>query len=184
MELMMLAEDALEVKVVGIISGSLLAMGYEVVRVKMQGAGSAKALQIMIERVDGKLIAVEDCEKVSQHVSALLDVEDPISEAYNLEVSSPGVDRPLTRLKDFAKYAGFDIKLESKGKIDGQAKFRGKLIGLDGDVVLMDLNVVDLANPGVPKRVRVDFNNIRNAKLVLTDALMDAFTQEIQESNI
>jgi len=180
----MLAEDTIEMKIVELLSSSVLAMGYEIVRVKMQGSGGAKSLQIMIDRADGKLIAVEDCEKVSAHVSALLDVEDPIADAYNLEVSSPGVDRPLTRRKDFTRYAGFEMKLESKGQIEGQAKFRGKLVGLDGEDVVMDLNIVDMANPEKPKRVKIDFNNIRNAKLVLTDDLMDAFAKEIQESNI
>jgi len=180
----MLAEDTIEMKVADLLVASVLSLGYEIVRVKMQGSGAAKSLQIMIDRADGGLIAVEDCEKVSAHVSALLDVEDPIADAYNLEVSSPGVDRPLTRLKDFTKYSGFEIKLESKGKIEGQAKFRGKLVGLDGEDVVMDLNIIDIANPEKPKRVKIGFNNIRNAKLILTDELMDAFAKEIQASNI
>ena len=171
----MLAEDTIEIKILELIAPSALSMGYEIVRIRMQGSGEAKSLQVMIERADGKMIAVEDCEKVSKHVSALLDVEDPITDAYNLEVSSPGVDRPLTRLKDFSKFAGFEVKLESKGKIDGQAKFRGKLVGLEAEDVVMDLNIIDLANPGVPKRVKIGFNNIRNAKLILTDELMSAY---------
>lgn len=174
----MLAEDSTELKVLEILSPSVESMGYEIVRIKLNGSGAAKALQVMIDRVDGKSIVVEDCEKVSKHVSALLDVEDPIQEAYNLEISSPGVDRPLTRLKDFVKFAGFDVKLETRAKIDGQAKFRGKIAGCEGDEVLLDLNIIDMANPSSPKKVRIKFNDIRTAKLVLTDELMKFYTKE------
>jgi ribosome maturation factor RimP len=176
----MLAQDTVEIKIAELILPSLLNMGYELVRIKIQGSGAAKALQIMVDRVDGKLIAVEDCEKVSTHVSAILDVEDPIADAYNLEISSAGVDRPLTRLKDFAKYAGFEIKLESIAKIEGQAKFRGKLVGLDGQEVVIDLNIVDMANPDKQKQLKIGFANIRSAKLVLTDELMDAFSKGLE----
>lgn len=172
-----LAEDSIEIKILELLAPSVLNMGYEIVRVKLQGSGDARSLQIMMERLDEKMIVVEDCEKVSKHISALLDVEDPIQDAYNLEVSSPGVDRPLTRLKDFTRFAGFEVKLESKSKIDGQGKFRGKLVGLEGEDVILDLNIIDMANPGVPKQVRIAFNNIRNAKLVLTDELMAAFAK-------
>ena len=168
----MLAEDSIEIKILNIISPSIENMGYENVRVRIEGSGEAKTLQIMIDRKDGKTIGVEDCEKVSTQVSALLDVEDPIADAYNLEVSSPGVDRPLTRLKDFTNFVGFDVKLESKRKIDGQGKFRGKLIGLEGEDVLLELNVVDMASPERLKQVKIAFDNIRNAKLILTDELM------------
>lgn len=171
----MLAEDTIEVKILQLLAPSIENMGYEVVRVRMQGSGSAKALQVMIDRTDGKMIGVEDCEKVSKHISALLDVEDPIDTSYNLEVSSPGVDRPLTRLKDFIRYAGFEIKLEANSKIDGQAKFRGNLVGLENENIVMDLNIIDITNPGMPKRVKIPFSNLRNAKLVLTDELMAAF---------
>lgn len=182
----MLAEDSIEIKVLNILSASVEAMGYEIVRVRVQGSGESKALQVMIDRTDGKIVNVEDCEKVSKQVSALLDVEDPIEEAYNLEVSSPGLDRPLTRQKDFITYAGLEIKLESKGKIDGQAKFRGKLIGMEGSDVLLDLNIIDLTSPEKAKRVKIGFDNIRNAKLVLTDELMAEYAKKLkkEENNV
>ena len=179
----MLAEDSIEVKILNIINSSVESMGYEIVRVRLQGSGEGKVLQVMIDRADGKMIGVEDCEKVSRHISALLDVEDPIEDAYNLEVSSPGVDRPLTRLKDFAQFAGFEIKLEAKKKIEGQGKFRGKLAGVDGEDVLLDLNVVDLASPDKPKQVKIAFDNIKNAKLLLTDELMDHFSKNMNTEN-
>ncbi len=177
----MIADDSVEIKVLSIISPSIESMGYEIVRVRMQGSGDARALQIMVDRKDGKMIVIEDCEKVSKHVSAVLDVEDPIPEAYNLEVSSPGVDRPLTRLKDFEKFAGFEVKIDTKNKIAGQAKFRGNLIGVEGDEVLLGLNIVDLANPEKPKQVRLAFDDIRNAKLVLTNELMKYFEKQLKK---
>lgn len=176
----MLAEDSIEIKVLNILSASVEAMGYEIVRVRLQGSGAAKALQVMIDRKDGKIINVEDCEKVSKQASALLDVEDPIADAYNLEISSPGLDRPLTRQKDFVTYSGNEIKLESKSKIEGQAKFRGKLVGMEGNDVLLDLNIIDLANPDKPKQVKIGFDNIRNAKLVLTDELMAEYAKKVK----
>jgi ribosome maturation factor RimP len=177
----MLAEDSIEIKVLGILSPSVESMGYEIVRIRMQGSGEAKALQIMIERADGKMINVEDCEKVSKQASALLDIEDPIDEAYSLEISSPGLDRPLTRPKDFVNYAGLEIKLESKAKIDGQAKFRGKLVGMEGSDVMLDLNVIDLASPEKSKRVKIGFDNVKNAKLVLTNELMAEYQKKMRE---
>ncbi len=173
----MLAEGSIEAKILELVSHSIENMGYEVVRVRMQGSGASSALQIMIDRLDGKTITVDDCEKVSKHVSAVLDVADPIADAYNLEISSPGVDRPLTRKKDFIKFAGLEVKLESRDKIDGQAKFRGKLIGVEDETVLLDLNIIDMTDPGTAKQVKIEFNNIKNAKLVLTDELMAAFSK-------
>lgn len=174
----MLAEDTIEIKVLDMLSPSIQSMGYEIVRIKLNGSGAARALQVMIDRADEKAITVDDCEKVSKHVSALLDVDDPIQEGYNLEVSSPGIDRPLTRLKDFIRFSGFDAKIDSRIKIEGQGKFRGKLVGCEGEEILLDLNVVDMANPSVPKRVKINFNNVRSAKLVLTDELMDFYAKD------
>ena len=139
------------------------AMGFELVRVRYT-TGEQPTLQVMAERPDGTM-SVEDCAALSRTVSALLDVEDPIRGEYNLEVSSPGIDRPLTRRKDFERWAGFDTKVELFMPIDGQRRFRGLLKGLDGnDVVLeTDTGPVTLA-----------YDDIEKAKLVLTDALIDA----------
>jgi len=145
-------------------------MGYEVVRVQISG-GQRAILQIMAERADGAPMTVEDCADISRSVSALLDVEDPIREAYTLEVSSPGIDRPLTRLKDFERFAGFEARLESRMAIDGRKRFKGMLKGVEDGLVCVDTE----QGPA-----RLEFDNILRAKLVLTDELIRA-SQEQQE---
>ncbi|ANC92622.1 ribosome maturation factor RimP [Azospirillum humicireducens] len=153
-----------------IITPSVEAMGYEVVRVQISG-GQRSVLQIMAERADGAPMTVEDCADISRSVSALLDVEDPIREAYTLEVSSPGIDRPLTRLKDFERFAGFEARLESRMAIDGRKRFKGMLKGVEDGLVCVDTE----QGPA-----RLEFDNILRAKLVLTDELIRA-SQEQQE---
>ncbi|CAO3415423.1 ribosome maturation factor RimP [Azospirillum sp. 11R-A] len=153
-----------------IITPSVEAMGYEVVRVQISG-GQRAILQIMAERADGAPMTVEDCADISRSVSALLDVEDPIREAYTLEVSSPGIDRPLTRLKDFERFAGFEARLESRMAIDGRKRFKGMLKGVEDGLVCVDTE----QGPA-----RLEFDNILRAKLVLTDELIRA-SQEQQE---
>ena len=145
-------------------------MGYEVVRVQISG-GQRSVLQIMAERADGAPMTVEDCADISRSVSALLDVEDPIREAYTLEVSSPGIDRPLTRLKDFERFAGFEARLESRMAIDGRKRFKGMLQGVEDGLVCIDTE---------QGAARLEFDNILRAKLVLTDELIRA-SQEQQE---
>ncbi|GLR83175.1 ribosome maturation factor RimP [Azospirillum oryzae] len=153
-----------------IITPSVEAMGYEVVRVQISG-GQRAILQIMAERADGAPMTVEDCADISRSVSALLDVEDPIREAYTLEVSSPGIDRPLTRLKDFERFAGFEARLESRMAIDGRKRFKGMLKGVEDGLVCIDTE---------QGAARLEFDNILRAKLVLTDELIRA-SQEQQE---
>ncbi|CAO3352742.1 ribosome maturation factor RimP [Azospirillum sp. TSH64] len=153
-----------------IITPSVEAMGYEVVRVQISG-GQRAILQIMAERADGAPMTVEDCADISRSVSALLDVEDPIREAYTLEVSSPGIDRPLTRLKDFERFAGFEARLESRMAIDGRKRFKGMLKGVEDGLVCIDTE----QGPA-----RLEFDTILRAKLVLTDELIRA-SQEQQE---
>jgi len=147
-----------------IIAPSVEAMGYEIVRVLLLG-GQRPTLQIMAERIDGGPMTVEDCADISRSVSALLDVEDPIAGAYTLEVSSPGLDRPLTRLKDFERFAGFTAKLETRLAVDGRKRFKGTLKGVEGDEVLLDSDT----GPA-----RVAFDNVLRAKLVITDELLRA----------
>ncbi len=154
-----------------IITPSIEAMGYEVVRVLLL-VGQRSTLQIMAERADGASMTVEDCADISRSVSALLDVEDPIAGAYTLEVSSPGLDRPLTRLKDFERFAGFTAKLEARMPVDGRKRFKGALKGVDGDDVLLDTDL----GPA-----RVAFDNVLRAKLVITDALLRATSDSDQE---
>lgn len=153
-------------KIERVISPAAASMGYELVRVLMVGVGSGKStLQVMAEKPDGTM-DVEDCARLSQAVSALMDVEDIFDEAYYLEVSSPGIDRPLTRAKDFDRYKGFEARIEMDEQIDGQKKFKGLLKGIDSnDVVTLTTDKGDAALP---------FARIEKAKLLLTDALIEA----------
>lgn len=155
-------------KIERIITPAAEGMGYEIVRVLMVGVGSGKStLQIMAEKPDGTM-DVEDCARLSQAVSALMDVEDVFAEAYYLEVSSPGIDRPLTREKDFDRWKGFDARIEMDEAIDNQKKFKGLLKGIDGEnVVTLETDKGDVALP---------FARIEKAKLLLTDALIEAHT--------
>lgn len=141
-------------------------MGYELVRVLMVGVGSGKStLQIMAEKPDGTM-DVEDCARLSQAVSALMDVENIFDEAYYLEVSSPGIDRPLTRPKDFDRYKGFEARVEIDEPVDNQKKFKGVLKGIAADnVVTLTTEKGDVAFP---------FTRIEKAKLLLTDELIAA----------
>jgi ribosome maturation factor RimP len=151
-------------RIARIIAPSIEAMGYEVVRVQLGGSQRA-TLQVMVERVDGANMTVEDCVGVSRAVSALLDVEDPIPGSYTLEVSSPGIDRPLTRRKDFERFTGFEARLESRTLVDGRRRFRGLLRGLVGDEVRIE------TADGV---ALVPLREIERAKLVLNDELIAA----------
>ena len=150
-----------------LIAPSLEAMGYRVVRVASLG-GRRLLLQVMAERIDGAPMGVEDCSAISQTVSALLDVDDPIAHAYVLEVSSPGIDRPLVRREDYERFAGFEAKLELRQPIEGRRRFRGRLLGLADERVRLDLGT-DI--------VELPFHEIQRAKLVLTEALIAATGQ-------
>jgi ribosome maturation factor RimP len=151
-------------KIEAIIAPSLEAMGYRVVRVTVTG-GRRATLQIMAERTNDAAMTVEDCAEISHTVSALLDVADPIDTAYVLEVSSPGIDRPLVKREDFTRFAGHEARVELNAPLDGRKRFRGRLEGIDGDRVRL---VVD----GAP--VALPFPAITRAKLVLTDELLAA----------
>jgi ribosome maturation factor RimP len=147
-----------------LISPALEALGYELVRVQVMGSRH-KTMQVMAERLDEAGMTVDDCAAISREISALLDVDDPISEAYDLEVSSPGIDRPLVKLKDFDRFAGFDARVEMYDVINGRKKFKGKLIGLSGEKVEMKMG---------EERVALPYDGIRRAKLLLTDELIEA----------
>jgi ribosome maturation factor RimP len=145
-----------------IIEPSLDAMGYRLVRVAVLGAGRM-TLQIMAERRDDAAMTVEDCADISRSVSALLDVADPIASAYTLEVSSPGIDRPLVRPEDYDRFAGFEAKIELSQPLSGRKRFRGRLLGCAGEHVRL------IAETG---EVHVPLSAIARAKLVLTDDLL------------
>lgn len=156
------------------IAPTLEGMGYELVRVQLQGS-RRQTLQVMADRIDGRNMTVDDCADISRALSAVLDVEDPIPGAYTLEVSSPGIDRPLTRRKDFETWAGFEAKVEAKGLVEGRKRFNGVLLGLDGDDVILRCEGDDM---------RIPFEAIGKAKLVLTDALIDAVTEAANDDQV
>lgn len=157
----LIAKAAFDQRIAGIVQPVIEGMGFELVRVRMIGS-KHKTLQIMAERPDGG-IEVDDCARISTAVSATLDVDDPLEDAYSLEVSSPGIDRPLTRLKDFETYEGFEAKLETDQMIDGRRRFKGPLHGVEGDEVLIEIE------EGI---VGLQFDWLSDAKLVLTDELI------------
>ena len=152
-----------------LVAPALDALGYDVVRVKLISQ-PPRTLQIMAERHDRAGMTVDQCSEISRVASALLDVEDPIGGAYSLEVSSPGIDRPLVRGDDFERFAGFEAKIEVTASIEGQKRFRGQLLGAENG------NVRITQDDGCAV---VPFSTIKKAKLVLTDALISAAqTQE------
>jgi len=163
----LVSENARTDQVVSIIEPSLADLGYELVRLHFGGNGRP-VLQIMLDRADGGEITIDDCTLASRTISALLDVADPIPEAYELEVGSAGIDRPLTREKDFDSFAGFEAKVELKQARDGRRRFRGRLLGLKNGMVR--LRVED----GEDNMIELPFADVSRAKLVLTDELIDA----------
>jgi ribosome maturation factor RimP len=157
--------EGVEARVLALIAPSILAMGYEIVRVRLSGK-ERPTLQIMADRADEAPISVDDCEAISRSVSAILDVEDPIKSAYELEVSSPGIDRPLTRAKDWARWAGHLARVEMAIPQDGRKRFSGTVLGLEGRSGKLRLD------DGAEVALLLDA--VRSARLVLTDALIEA----------
>ena len=155
----------LEARISGTVAASLEQMGFELVRVLILGR-ERPTVQIMADRADGSLISVEDCEQISHAVSAILDVDDPIPGAWNLEVSSAGIDRPLTRLKDWARFAGHQARVEMLAPVQGRRRFTGTVLGADDGTARLRLD--DGSDVVLP------LADVRRAKLVLTDALIDA----------
>lgn len=143
-------------------------MGFELVRVLLHG-GQRPTLQVMAERADRAPMTVEHCAEISRAVSALLDVADPIAGAYRLEVTSPGLDRPLTRRADFERFRGFEARVETEQPIDGRRRFRGRLLGLVDDQVRLQLDAGEQAIP---------FDDIKKAKLVVTDEVLAAAPEQ------
>ena len=133
----LIAKAAIDRRLAEIVTPVIEDMGYELVRIRLM-SGKTATLQIMADKPQGG-IEVDDCAEISNAVSAVLDVEDPILDAYTLEVSSPGIDRPLTRLKDFDMFEGYEAKLETADLIDGRRRFKGELAGVDEDEVLINI---------------------------------------------
>lgn len=157
----LIAKAAMDRRLAEIITPVIEDMGFELVRIRLM-SGKDVTLQIMADKPDGG-IEVDDCAEISTAISAVLDVEDPILDAYTLEVSSPGIDRPLTRLKDFDAFEGYEAKLETAELIDGRRRFKGVLAGVEDDEVL--INVAE-------GTIGLKFDWLSDAKLVLTDDLI------------
>ena len=156
--------SGLEARIAGTIAPTLLHMGYELVRVLVLGR-EKPTVQIMADRVDGALINVADCEAITHQVSAMLDVEDPLPGAWTLEVSSAGIDRPLTRLKDWVRFAGHQARVEMLMPVDGRRRFTGTILGADEQSVRLRVEAGDVTLP---------MGDIRRAKLMLTEELIAA----------
>ena len=137
-------------------------LGYELVRVRLTGGG-VPTLQIMAERRDRREMSVDDCAEISRLISAVLDVDDPIPGSYTLEVSSPGLDRPLVRAGDYERFAGCEVRVETRTPIDGRKRFRGRVVGRRGEQVVIAIGDVEHAIP---------FAEVLRGKLMLTDALV------------
>ena len=162
----LIAKAAMDRRLAEILAPVIEDMGFELVRIRLM-SGKYPTLQIMAERPEGG-IEVDECAAISTAVSATLDVEDPILDAYTLEVSSPGIDRPLTRLKDFETFEGYEAKIETSEMIDGRKRFKGVLAGVEGDEVLINLE----EGGDEVTTIGLKFGWLTDAKLILTDELI------------
>lgn len=157
----LVAHAAIDRRLAEIVQPVIEGLGFELVRLRLM-SGKTRILQIMADRPEGG-IEVDDCANISTVVSAALDVEDPLDDPYLLEVSSPGIDRPLTRLKDFEVWSGYEAKLETSELIDGRRRFKGILAGVEGNEVLIEID---------EGTIGLEFDWLSDAKLVLTDELI------------
>ena len=165
-------ETGLAAKLASLLAPVLTDLGFRLVRVKLSG-NAGKTLQIMAERLDGSM-SIDDCEALSRHLSPFLDVHDILSDSYRLEISSPGIDRPLVRISDFENWSGHQVKIELKEPIDGQRRFKGRLEGFEDGEVRLE---VDLGPLGV-KMLGISVHLIAEARLVMTEELVrEAFAR-------
>ncbi|OUS37927.1 ribosome maturation factor RimP [Rhodobacterales bacterium 56_14_T64] len=167
----LIAKAAIDRRMAEIITPVIEDLGYELVRVRLM-SGKTTLLQIMADKPDGG-IEVDDCAVISNAVSAVLDVEDPILDAYALEVSSPGIDRPLTRLKDFVMFEGYEAKIETGELIGGRRRFKGELAGVEGEEVLINIE---------EGTIGLQFDWLTDAKLVLTDELIKEMLRQRKDA--
>jgi ribosome maturation factor RimP len=159
----------MEARIADIVAPSLDSLGYELVRVAIMGR-DRPTVQLMIDRADGEPIGIEDCETVSHHIGAVIDVADPMTAAWTLEISSPGIDRPLTRRKDWNRYSGHQARVELEMPDQGRKRLTGVVLGADDTTARLRLD------DGSEMGVRLD--NVRRAKLLLTEALIAATRSE------
>ena len=163
----LITETGIDARVASIIEPTVVEMGYQLVRVKLSGQNGL-TLQIMAERPDG-IMTVRDCEKLSMAISPVLDVEDPIDKAYHLEVSSPGIDRPMVRKSDFTTWIGQVVKFETSVMVEGRKRFRGKISGVSEDAFVLERETP--AKDEEPL-VTIPFSALSEARLILTDDLI------------
>ena len=173
----LIAKAAIDRRMAEIITPVIEDLGFELVRIRLM-SGKTSTLQIMAEKPEGG-IEVDECAEISNAVSAILDVEDPILDAYTLEVSSPGIDRPLTRLKDFETFEGYEAKLETTELIDGRRRFKGELAGVEGEDVL-----INIEDHGETVTIGLQFDWLSDAKLVLTDDLITEMLRQRKDAGV
>jgi len=167
----LIAKTAIDRRLADIVGPVIEGMGFELIRLRLMG-GRTRILQIMADRPDGG-IGVDECGDISAAVSAVLDVEDPLEDNYVLEVSSPGIDRPLTRLKDFETWKGWEARIETTELIDGRRRFKGDLAGVEGGEVL-----ITIAEAGEEVTIGLRFDWLSDAKLILTEALISEMLRQ------
>ncbi|MFC3182180.1 ribosome maturation factor RimP [Cypionkella sinensis] len=173
----LIAKTAMDRRLADIVTPVIEGLGFELVRIRLMG-GATRTLQIMADKPEGG-IEVDDCGEISTAVSAVLDVEDPIEENFILEVSSPGIDRPLTRLKDFDMWKGWEARVETTELIDGRRRFKGTLAGVEGEEVL-----IELEEPGGAVIIGLQFEWLSDAKLILTDELITEMLRQKKASGV
>ena len=167
----LIAKAAIDRRLAEIITPVIEDMGFELVRVRLM-SGKSTTLQVMADRPEGG-IEVDECAKISQAIGAVLDVEDPILDEYSLEVSSPGIDRPLTRLIDFDAFEGYEAKIETTELIDGRRRFKGEQAGVEGGEALINVE---------EGTIGLQFDWLSDAKLVLTDDLIKEMLRQRKAS--
>ncbi|MFB2552664.1 ribosome maturation factor RimP [Ensifer soli] len=163
----LVTETGLDRRIADIVEPVLLPLGYQLVRVRLTAQNGA-TLQIMAERFDGTM-TVEDCEAVSTAISPVLDVEDPIDKAYHLEVSSPGIDRPMVRRADFVRWQGHLVKVETSVLVENRKRFRGKVVGVAEDGFTLEREQLAY---GEQPTVLIPFSTLTEARLIMTDELI------------
>jgi len=169
----LIAKAQIDRRLAEILTPVIEGMGFELVRVRFM-SGKTKVVQVMAERPEGG-IEVDECGAISTAISAVLDVEDPIEDTFTLEVSSPGIDRPLTRLKDFETFEGYEAKIETTELIDGRRRFKGELAGVEGDEVLINVE---------EGTIGLRFDWLSDAKLVLTDELISEMLRQRKAAGV
>jgi len=152
----------LEQRIEKIIEPAVQDLGFEVVRVQLSGNHNPR-LQIMAEPIVGDNMTIDHCATISRTVSAILDVDDPIQGGYTLEVSSPGLDRPLVKLRDFKRFAGSDVRIETNETVDGRKRFRGRLSGVEGETITIEVDGEDMSIP---------YSLVHRAKLLVTNDML------------